>query len=181
MTEDEKGQERTLDKGESLNKRKVKSVNSQEVNLWVSSPRLASGNSLRENIQDFESLSETVQFTRVCEDASFWYHGMSYKTRPDEDDGFAQIIPLCRKYTFSQVNPQSRSYAAILEGTIVGPVIEVHIVKILDNFEFEIAIPSPNNPRRTSYVLISGGEESTRERIAYPKCRTLSHQRGISL
>ena len=44
-----------------------------------------------------------------------------------------------------------------LEGTIVGPVIEVHIVKDLDNFELEIAVPPPNNPIRTSCVLIFRG------------------------
>ena len=40
------------------------------------------GNSVRENIQDFESLYETIRFTRVCEGASFVHRvpaGMSYK------------------------------------------------------------------------------------------------------
>ena len=54
---DEKGQEKILEKGEPVNKEVLKSVNSQDVNSSVSSPRLASGNRLRENIQDFESLS----------------------------------------------------------------------------------------------------------------------------
>ena len=67
------------------------SVKSHEVNLLASSPRLASGSSLRGNIQDFESLSE--RFARVCEDAIFVHRvpaGMTYKTRPDEKDGFGQ-------------------------------------------------------------------------------------------
>ena len=34
---------------------------------------------------------------------------MSYKTRPDEDDGFGQITPLCREYTLSRVNPTIQS------------------------------------------------------------------------
>ena len=103
-TEDEKGQEITLDKGESVNKEIVNNVISQEVNLWVSSLRLASGNSLRNNIQ----LSEPIQFTRVCEDASFWYRvsaGMSFMTKPDEDDGFGQIISLLREYTLFRSEP----------------------------------------------------------------------------
>ena len=60
----------------------------------------------KKNIQDFESLSETVQFTTVCEDASFWYKvsaGVSYKTKPDEDDGFGQMFPLCGEYTLPRV------------------------------------------------------------------------------
>ena len=85
LAEDEKGQERTLVKRESVNKGILKSVNPQKVNLLVSSPRLASRNTLRENIQDFESLTEIVQFTRVCGNASIWYGvsaGMKYKTKP---------------------------------------------------------------------------------------------------
>ena len=86
---DEKGQERILEKGESVNKETPKSVNSQKVNSLVSSARLALGNRLRENTQDFESLSETNQFTKVCELASFWKRvsaGMSFKNKPDKDD-----------------------------------------------------------------------------------------------
>ena len=104
----------------------------QEVKLLVSSPGLASGNSLRWNIQDFESLSETIRFTKVCEGASFQHNvsaGMNYKTRPDEDDGYGKISPLCREFTNSRVNPRSRVFAAFPGGTIIGPDIEVQIVK----------------------------------------------------
>ena len=38
---------------------------------------------------------------------------MNYKTRLDEDDGVGQIIPWCREYTLSRVNPQSRVFAAV--------------------------------------------------------------------
>ena len=130
----------------SVTKGVLSNMNSQEVKLLVSSPRLAPRNSLREKIQDFESLSETFRFTRVCEDAVFTHRvsaGMSYKTRLDEADGNGKLITLCREYTLPRVNPQSRVFAAILGGTIIGPVIEVQIVKILDQYGFEIAIPSP--------------------------------------
>ena len=65
------------------------------VKLLVSSSRPVSGDSFRENIQDFESLTETIRFTRVGELASFRHRvsaGMNYKTRPDENDGFGQVI-----------------------------------------------------------------------------------------
>ena len=42
-----------------------------------------------------------------------------------------------------------------MEGTIIGPVLEVQIVKILDGYGIEIAIPSIDNPVNTSYVVIS--------------------------
>ena len=45
--------------------------------------------------------------------------------------------------------------AAIPEGTIIGPVLEVHIVKILDGYGIEVAIPSIANPANTTYVVIS--------------------------
>ena len=47
LTGDENGRERTLENVESVNGGVLKGVNSQEVNLLVSSPRPASGNSLR--------------------------------------------------------------------------------------------------------------------------------------
>ena len=116
LTEEEKEQERHRGSEESVTKGVLSSANSQGVKLLVCFPRLASGNSLRRNIQDFESLPKTIRFPRVCEDAIFAHRvasGMSYKTRLDEDDGLGQLIPLCREYTFSQVNSQSRAFAAI--------------------------------------------------------------------
>ena len=124
--------ERPFARKESVTKGVLSSVNSQEVKLLVSSPRPASGNRLQKNIQDFEFLSETIRFKRVCEDAVFTHRvsaGMSYKTRADEDDGFGQLVPLCREYTLSQGNPQSGVFGAIPGGLIIGPVIEVQFVK----------------------------------------------------
>ena len=110
LTEEEKGQEKQK---ESVTKGVLTSVKSHEEKLLVSSPRQVSGNSLWEIIQDFESLSETVRFTKVCEDASFRHRvaaGMSYKTRHDEDDGLAHVIPLCRDTTrFSRLNTTIQS------------------------------------------------------------------------
>ena len=94
LTEEERELERPLTRKESVTKVVMSSVNSQEVKLLVSSPRPASGNSLQKNIQDFESLSETIRFTRVCGDAVCTHRvtaGRSYKIRPDEDDGFGQL------------------------------------------------------------------------------------------
>ena len=145
----------------------------KEVQLWVSSPRPVSGTSLRENIQDFESLSETFRFTRVCEPASFKHRVISWEEiqhSPWRGRRFWADHSFCREYTLSRVNPQSRAFAAIPGGTIIGPVIEVQIVKILYQYGLEIAIPSPC-VRRTSTVMIST------ERVgpwisSYSQCRT---------
>ena len=93
---------------------------------------------------------------------------MSYKTRRDEDDGLGQIIPLCREHTLSRVNPQSRAFAAIPGGTIVGPDIEVQIVEILDQYGHEIAIPSPNDSTRTTHVTISRGRSRFVDEVHIP-------------
>ena len=167
----EKGQERFLGKGEAVNKEKIKSVISQEVNSSVSSPRQASGNRLRENIQDLESLSETIQFTNVCELASFWYlvsTGVSHKTKPDEDDGFGEPIPVCRGYTLPRATPLSRAHAEIPGETIIGPVIEVHVMQVFGTHGLAIETPSPNSPKRTSWVLISRGNSRFVDELHIP-------------
>ena len=62
----------------------------------------ASGNRLREQLQRFETLEQEIQFTRVCEHATFGRRvsiGMCYKTIPDVDDGFGDRTSACREYT----------------------------------------------------------------------------------
>ena len=63
------------DKANSVNKEILKSVISQEVKSLVCAPRRkpASGNGLRESLQNFGSLSRTVKFTKICELAPFWH------------------------------------------------------------------------------------------------------------
>ena len=54
-------------------------------------------------------------------------------------------------------------------GTIIGPVIEVQIVKFLDQYGLEIAIPSPNERERTTNVMISRGKSRFVDEIHIPK------------
>ena len=99
---------------------------------------------------------------------------MSCKTRLDEDDGFGRIIPFCREYTLYRENSRSRVFAAVLGGTIIGPVIEVQIVKILDQYGLDNAIPSPNDSTRTSYVVISRGKRPLVNEIQIPNAELRS-------
>ena len=101
-----------------------------------------------------------------------WYE--LQKTRPDEDDVFGQIIPSCRENTFSRLSLQSRAFAAIPGGTIIGPVIEVQIVKILDQYGLVIAIPSPNDGEQTSYEMISRGRSRFVDESHMPKAEPRS-------
>ena len=52
----------------------LKEVRPQEVKLLVQTPRNddpATGNRLREYFQNFETLEKEIQFTRICENATF--------------------------------------------------------------------------------------------------------------
>ena len=104
-----------------------------------------------------------IRFTMVCELASFGHSvsaGMNYTTRPGEDDG--------RENMFSRVNTQSRAFAAIPGGKIIGPVIEVQIVKVLDQHGLEIANPSPKDTGRTSHFMISRGKSRFVDEVNIP-------------
>ena len=92
----------------------------------------ASGNRLRQCHQRFEALEKDIQFTRVCEDATFWRRvstGMSYKTVSDVDDGFGDRTPACREYTLLREDNNSRICATIPGQPITGPVLQVLIIQ----------------------------------------------------
>ena len=79
-------------------------------------------------------LENSIQLTKVCEDASSWKRvsiGMSYKTIPDVDDGFGDKTPACRGYTLHRANSDSRICATIPGQTIIGPVLQVQIIQYL--------------------------------------------------
>ena len=81
--------------------------------------------------------------------------GENNKIRPNEDDGWRTIAPSCRKYSRSRTYPKTEALATIPEGTTIGPVLEVHIVEILDGYGIEVAIQSISNPENTSHVVIT--------------------------
>ena len=64
-----------------------------------------------------------------------------------------------RKYTCSRVFPRAKPLGASTAGTITGPISEVLIVKILDEFGVEGAIPSMCKPGDVTYVVISSETE----------------------
>ena len=80
-----------------------------------------------------------------------------YKFRPNEDDEWRTVTPLCR--ISSRSYPKAKALSALPEGAIIGPVSEVHVVKNLDRYCKEVAIQSVANPEYTTYVVISREEE----------------------
>ena len=115
--------QKRVDRGEVRSQRKrtatQKNVKPQEVNSLVQTPRSgneASGNRLREQLQGFDTLEKEIQFTGVCEDATFARRvsiGMRNKTTPDVDDGFGDRTPAYREYTRLREDQNSRIYATI--------------------------------------------------------------------
>ena len=146
-----------------------KIVKPQEGNSLVQTPWIenrASGNRLRECLQRFEIQEKGVQFTRVCEDATFARRvsiGMSYKTIPGVDDGFWDRKPACREYTHPREDSNSRIYATIPRQTINGPVLQVHIIRYLDISKIEIQVLSTTTKHRTSWMVICRGKNGNVE------------------
>ena len=76
------------------------------------------------------------------------------KTIPDADDGFGGRTPACREYTHPRDRANSRVYAAIPGNTIIGPVVQVYMVKFLDNYGIEIQIPFTVSQGQASWVIL---------------------------
>ena len=159
------------------------SVKSQAGKLLVSSPRLVSGYSLRENIQDFEYLSETIRLTWVCELASFWHRvsaGMSYKTRPDEDDGFGQIIHYAENTRFSS-KPTIQSFCSNLkEEQLLGQSLKFRSWKFLTNMDLKMQFHHSNDTQRTSYDMISRWKSRFVDEVRIPNAELRSRAEVLS-
>ena len=106
---------------------------------------------------------------------------MSNKTIPDVDGGFGDFIPVCREFSFPRADPRSRAYAAIPGGTVIGPVIEVHVVQLLGNHGLEIKNSISKKSRTNILGCDTSRKESICERIAYPRSRSqLLTERAIA-
>ena len=141
LTEEEKGRVAIL-----LDNKNLTMMESEEVELLVSPPTQAPALS-------FQILEKEVQLTQLCEKKFFQHLAIAgnYKIRPNAGDGWGEITPLCREYSSSRSYPKAQALSEIPEGTIIGPVLEVHVVKILGGYGIEVAIQSIANPEYTTY------------------------------
>ena len=101
---------------------------------------------IAKGLQDIGSLTPTIQCKRVCEEAGIYHRekkDMHYKTIPDVDDGFVETIPMCREYTHLRSDGKSMCFAVIPGETVIGPVIDARVMKLVDKYGIEIEIPSP--------------------------------------
>ena len=106
---------------------------------------------------ELRTLEKEIQFTKVCEDASFWKRlsvGMCYKTIAEVDDVLEiKLQNAKREYTHRRADSDSRIFAAIPGRTTIGPVLQVHITQFLGTLGIEIQIPSSTTLNRNSWVV----------------------------
>ena len=138
--------------------------NTEEISSLVKIPRtpLASGNRMRQKLQSFQLLSAKSRLKHVYERAGF-YHPVErnkwYQTRPDEDDGWGKITPMCREYTHPREHPDSRCFPTINANTKIGPILMIRMSQVFGIYGLEVQIPSPSRPRYSSWILICRGLE----------------------
>ena len=143
LTEEEKGRV-----GIPVDKKILTMVEPEEVELLVSPPTQAPGNRMQGSALTFKNTGKYTVYTTVWK--SLLQHlvtaGNYHKIQPNADDGWGTVTPLCREYSSSRSYPKTKALAAIPEGTTIGPVLEVHFVKILDGYGIEVAIQSIAHP-----------------------------------
>ena len=161
----------------------LKEVRPEEMTSLVEAPRNAqpaAGNSLRGFQQNFETLVTKVQITRICEEMAVAV-GRFHRTALDVDDGFGdRTLCMYREHTSPRAESDSRIFAAIKQRTIVGPVLQVHIIKRLGIYGIEIQILSTISPKKTSLGCHVSRTQPLRGRVTSSRARTRSHQFGIT-
>ena len=133
------------------NKGSMKSVEGDEVNYLVSSPRLirALGNRSGDR-KTFDDLPVLSHFSMHCDLVSWRKVKPNdfFITKPSLSDGHGGIETQCKEYKLSRSDPQTRIHCKIPGGTKIGPVIEVRVVRIVGIYGPEAAVPSIRGKNR---------------------------------
>ena len=124
---------------EILNKGLMKCVEA------VSTPRLirALGNRSGDP-KTFDDLPVHSQFSMLC-DLVLWRKvnpNDFFIAKPSLSDGHGGVETQCQEFSLSRSDPRSRIHDKIPEGTKIGPVIEVRVVRIVGIYGLEVAVPS---------------------------------------
>ena len=138
-------------------------IDPEEVELLVSPPTQAPGNRIQGRGLSFQTMEKKIQLTQLCEKnllptSCDCKEDIQKFDRMQTTDGEKlllcvenmRVLDLVRKPKHCQLFPK---------GTIIGPVLEVHVVKILDGYGIEVAIQSSGNPVYATYFVISREEE----------------------
>ena len=68
---------------------------------------------------------------------------------------FRRINTVCREYTLPRSNPNSESVCAWKVNVRIRPVLDTKTLNLSGLYSLEVLIPSKQNPRACSWVLIS--------------------------
>ena len=99
-------------------------------------------------LKHLRKTSNLQKFAKMRPSGEESLFGTCYKTIADVNDGFGDRTPASREYTHPPADPYSKASAAIPGRTVIGPVIQVHIMQPLGSHGLEIQIQSQTNPDR---------------------------------
>ena len=144
--------------------RRTQSSGSNQFILWISSV-------LREQWRTGVNISAWQRKRRyepiLLWSASFWpswnqkkHNSWNLFRHEQLETGCKDGEHLCRQYSVLQYYPKAQALQTFPEGTVIGLVVKVHIVKILDEYGIGVAIPSIASQPHTSYVVISREKQS---------------------
>ena len=140
LTEEGKEQERPLGRKESVSNGVLSSLFLKKLFLLGIFPKTCI--CLRKHTQDFEALSETKSVHKVMRRCNFSASGRIWYELEKSDLTRTTVLDSwfhwAGKVRFSRVIHQPRALAAIPGGPIIGPVIEVQIVKFLTNMDLKL-------------------------------------------
>ena len=109
-----------------------------EEELLISPPTQAPGNRMQGGALSFQTLEKKIQRTTLCEKSLLPTSCDRREEIQNSNDGWGSITLLCREYSSSRSYPKTKALSAIPEGTIIGPVSEDYVVKILDGYDIEL-------------------------------------------
>ena len=159
LTEEEKRQVGIIEDNKILTM-----VEPGEVEMLASPPTQAPGNSMQGGALSFQTLEQKIKLAQLCEKAFFQHLVVAGRRRTKFDqivmtDGEKFLLCVENIRVLSRSYPKTQALSTIPEGTIIGPVLEVHVVKILDGYGMEVAIESVANPEYKTYVVKSREKE----------------------
>ena len=128
----------------------------EEVELLVSPPTQALGHKMQGGALSFRTLVKKIQLTLLCEKSSniLWSKGRRRKfDRVQTTDGEKLIFCVENIRVLDLVSPCF--WHPLPDGTIIGPVLEVHAVIFFDGNGIEVAIQPIANEEYTTYVVNS--------------------------
>ena len=139
-------------------------IKQEDLKSLVDIPRLphASGHRMLQNLNDFNSMPLMSKIEHLRTTAEFYHpieKGNFYVTTTLDDDGWGQRSSMCKEHTAPKNREDSKPYASIDAGKVIGLVLNIGIATVIDVPGIEVQVPSLSSPGYSVWVLISRGHE----------------------